>query len=167
MLVRMTAYYRRKDPKGAPRRTRGRRGGHYADGGRRASGRRTGRGSLICDRPAPDRPGHPTDGHAAAATPTTSTAKPGPGADAAGSGNTGNAPRELAVCVDCGARPVDLHHLDYGNLGDKDYDALLPLCRRDHDRIHAAWEATPHVRRLGRRTATLDVVAEMRIRLGR
>ena len=75
--------------------------------------------------------------------------------------------RELAVCVDCGARPVDLHHLDYGNLGDKDYDALLPLCRRDHDRIHAAWEATPHVRRLGRRTATLDVVAEMRIRLGR
>ena len=74
---------------------------------------------------------------------------------------------ELAVCVVCGMRPVDLHHLDYDNLGDEDYDQLIPICRRDHDRIHAAWEATPHVRRLGRRTATLAIIDEMRSRLRR
>lgn len=56
--------------------------------------------------------------------------------------------------------------MDYGNLGNEDYDALLPLCRSDHNRVHAAWEATPHVRRLGRRTATLVIVAELRRRSG-
>lgn len=74
---------------------------------------------------------------------------------------------EHAVCVVCGERPVDLHHLDYGKLGNEDYESIVPVCRRDHDRIHAAWEATPHVRRLGRRTATMAVIAEMRERLGR
>jgi len=74
---------------------------------------------------------------------------------------------EHAVCVWCGERPVDLHHLDHGKLGDEDYESIVPVCRRDHDRIHAAWEATPHVRRLGRRAATMAVKAEMRERLGR
>ena len=37
---------------------------------------------------------------------------------------------ELAVCVVCGARPVDLHHMDYGDLGNEDYDQLIPMCRR-------------------------------------
>lgn len=73
---------------------------------------------------------------------------------------------EVAVCVVCGVRPVDLHHLDYGKLGDEDYESLIPVCRRDHDRIHAAWEATPHVRRLGRRAASLAIIAEMRGRIG-
>lgn len=74
---------------------------------------------------------------------------------------------EHAVCVVCGARPVDLHHLDYGRLGNEDYDSLVPVCQPDHDRIHAAWEATPHVRRLGRRTATLVIILEMRKRTAR
>ena len=72
-----------------------------------------------------------------------------------------------AECIVCGTRPVDLHHLDYGNLADEDYDQLIPVCKRDHNRIHAAWEATAHVRRLGRRTATLAIIDEMRSRLGR
>ena len=66
-----------------------------------------------------------------------------------------------AVCVVCGERPVDLHHLDYGKLGAEDYESMVPVCRRDHDRIHAAWEATPHMRRLGRRAASLAIIAEM------
>jgi hypothetical protein len=60
---------------------------------------------------------------------------------------------------------VDLHHLDYGNLGGEDHDQLIPVCRRHHDRIHEAWEATAHVRRLGRRTATLALIAEMQKQL--
>ena len=74
---------------------------------------------------------------------------------------------EPAVCVVCGARPVDLHHLDYGNLGNEDYEQIIAVCGSHHDRIHAAWAATPHIRRLGRRTASLVIIAEMRKRLGR
>lgn len=74
---------------------------------------------------------------------------------------------QVAACVVCGARPVDLHHVDYADVGCEDHDSLLPLCRRDHNRVHAAWETTPHVRRLGRRAATLAIVAGLRRRSGR
>ncbi len=72
---------------------------------------------------------------------------------------------EPAICVVCGTRPVDLHHTDYGRLGDEDYDELVPVCRRHHDRIHEAWEATAHIRRLGRRNATLAIIAEIQKQL--
>src|SRR6478609_1164226 len=48
------------------------------------------------------------------------------------------------VCVVC-APHVDLHHLDYAHLGQEAYRDLIALCRVHHDRIHAAWDATPHV----------------------
>ena len=67
-----------------------------------------------------------------------------------------------AVCVVCGNPEVDLHHLDYAKLGREAYEDLLPVCRVHHDRIHAAWDATPHLRRLGRRTATITLIAAMR-----
>ena len=67
-----------------------------------------------------------------------------------------------ATCVVCGATDIDLHHLDYQRLGRESYDDLLAICRVHHDRLHAAWDATPHLRRLGRRTATIAVVRGMR-----
>jgi len=69
---------------------------------------------------------------------------------------------QLAVCVVCGARPVELHHMDYGRLGNEKHDQLTPLCHAHHARIHIAWDATPHLRRLGRRAATIILVQAMR-----
>lgn len=66
------------------------------------------------------------------------------------------------TCVVCGEPNVDLHHLDYTRLGGEEYGDLIPLCRPHHDRIHAAWEATPHQRQLGRRTAALNLINQMR-----
>ena len=57
---------------------------------------------------------------------------------------------------------VDLHHLDYADLGHETYDDLIPLCRPHHDRVHAAWDATPHLRRLGRRAGSLAIITAMR-----
>jgi len=71
-----------------------------------------------------------------------------------------------AVCVVCGARPVDLHHLDYRRLGNENHDEIWPLCHQHHNRIHKAWDATPHLRRLGRRAATVIVVQAMQRELG-
>ena len=39
---------------------------------------------------------------------------------------------------------------------------LIPVCRAHHDRIHAAWDATPHLRKLGRRAAALTLISAMR-----
>jgi hypothetical protein len=53
--------------------------------------------------------------------------------------------------------------MDYGRLGNEKYDDIAPLCcKAHHDRIHAAWDATPHLRRLGRRPATVILVQAMR-----
>jgi len=75
--------------------------------------------------------------------------------------------RQPAVCVVCGARPVELHHLDYGRLGNEKHDDITALCHAHHARNHLAWDATPHLRRLGRRAATIAVVQAMRRDLGR
>ena len=66
------------------------------------------------------------------------------------------------VCVVCGEPNVDLHHLDYADLGAEAYGDLIPVCRVHHDRIHAAWDATPHLRSLGRRAASLALISHMR-----
>ena len=62
----------------------------------------------------------------------------------------------------CGEPNVDLHHLDYAGLGAEAYGDLIPVCRVHHDRIHAAWDATPHLRSLGRRAASLALISNMR-----
>jgi len=66
------------------------------------------------------------------------------------------------VCVVCGDPDVDLHHLDYARLGGEDYGDLIAICHVHHDRIHAAWDATPHLRKLGRRAAALALINQMR-----
>ena len=66
------------------------------------------------------------------------------------------------VCVVCRHPDVDLHHLDYADLGHETYNDLIPLCRPHHDRVHAAWDATPHLRRLGRRAGSLAIITAMR-----
>lgn len=67
-----------------------------------------------------------------------------------------------ATCVVCGDPDIDLHHLDYQRLGRETYEDMLAICRIHHDRLHAAWDANPHLRSLGRRTATIILVSGMR-----
>ena len=74
---------------------------------------------------------------------------------------------QLAACIVCGGRPVELHHMDYGLLGNEKHEDITALCRSHHARIHAAWDATPHLRRLGRRAATVVLVQAMRREPGR
>ena len=66
----------------------------------------------------------------------------------------------------CGRPEVDLHHLDYARLGGEEYGDLIAVCRAHHDRIHAAWDATPHLRKLGRRAASIAVITTMRQHAG-
>jgi hypothetical protein len=66
-----------------------------------------------------------------------------------------------AVCAVCGDPDIDLHHLEY-TFGRERYEDLLPLCHVHHSRIHAAWDATPHLRRLGRRAASILLTIRMR-----
>ena len=66
------------------------------------------------------------------------------------------------VCVVCGHPDIDLHHLGYQRLGHETYEDHLPMCRVHHNLFHAAWDANPHLRRLGRRAACLALVAQMR-----
>jgi len=74
---------------------------------------------------------------------------------------------QSAVCIVCCTWPVDLHHLDYGRLGNGKHDDIMPLGNVHHDRIHAAMDATPYLRRLGRRAATVILVQAMRRDPGR
>ncbi len=71
---------------------------------------------------------------------------------------TGNDP----VCVVCGATQFDLHHLDYEQLGHETYEDVIPLCRTHHDRIHNAWDLSASLRKVGRRAASLSIIATMR-----
>ena len=66
-----------------------------------------------------------------------------------------------AVCAVCGDPDIDLHHLEY-TFGRERYEDLLPVCPVHHGRIHAAWDATPHLRRLGRRAASILLTIRMR-----
>lgn len=66
------------------------------------------------------------------------------------------------MCVVCGAPEVDLHHLDYDHLGRERLEDLLAMCDVHHEALHAAWDANPHWRRLGRRAGSLGLVASLR-----
>ena len=69
---------------------------------------------------------------------------------------------EPPVCVVCGAGRFELHHLDYDRLGRETYDDLLPLCREHHRALHDAWDASTQWRRLGRRTGSAGIIAQLR-----
>lgn len=75
------------------------------------------------------------------------------------------------VCAVCG-RPWsessgDLHHLDYSRIGGERHEDLMAMCRRCHESVHRAIDASRVWQRLiargCRRSVTLAIVA----RLGR
>lgn len=35
---------------------------------------------------------------------------------------------------------LDVHHVDYDSFGDEEYDDLVPLCRKHHNRVTQAWK---------------------------
>ena len=69
-------------------------------------------------------------------------------------------------CLVCGGRWTlksgHLHHVTYARLGDEALEDLLPLCRRDHQALHAVIDAHVAWRRSDRRTATAAVIAFLR-----
>lgn len=70
------------------------------------------------------------------------------------------------TCLVCGRRWTlkagHLHHVTYARLGNESTEDLVPLCRRDHQRLHALIDAAPTWRRADRRTATAAIIASMR-----
>lgn len=56
----------------------------------------------------------------------------------------------------------DLHHLEYGNLGNETYPDLMPLCRPCHEQLHQWLDASPAWRQLPLRTASLELVKRLR-----
>ena len=70
------------------------------------------------------------------------------------------------VCLVCGrrwsARSGHLHHLTYQRLGAEEPEDLMPLCNRDHTRLHDLLESSPSWRRLGRATATVGIIGVLR-----
>ena len=69
-------------------------------------------------------------------------------------------------CLVCGRRWTlktgHLHHATYAHLGVEQVDDLVPLCRRDHQRLHALIDANPTWGHSDRRTATAAIIAAMR-----
>src|SRR3954470_3656259 len=61
-------------------------------------------------------------------------------------------------CLVCGQswtlKASHLHHATYDRLGAESLRDLLPLCRRDHQILHAVIDLHPTWRRADRRTAT-------------
>jgi hypothetical protein len=55
-----------------------------------------------------------------------------------------------------------LHHLTYVRIGDEDDADLVPLCSRDHRRLHDVLERSPSWRRLGRAQASIGIMAMLR-----
>lgn len=57
-----------------------------------------------------------------------------------------------------------LHHLTYVRIGNEDDTDLVPLCARDHRRLHDVLESSPSWRRLGRAQASVGIIAMLRRR---
>jgi hypothetical protein len=72
------------------------------------------------------------------------------------------------VCLVCdrqwSPKSGHLHHLTYVRIGHEDDTDLVPLCSRDHRRLHAVLEGSPSWRRLGRAQATIGIIALLRRR---
>jgi hypothetical protein len=58
-----------------------------------------------------------------------------------------------------------LHHLTYVRIGNEDDTDLVPLCSRDHRRLHDVLESSPSWRRLGRAQASIGIIAMLQRRL--
>ena len=75
---------------------------------------------------------------------------------------TGSTP----VCLVCGrnwsVRSGHLHHLTYQRLGSEEPADLMPLCGRDHARLHDVLDASSSWRRLGREAATVGIIEMLR-----
>ncbi|KJK11760.1 hypothetical protein UB45_10920 [Terrabacter sp. 28] len=69
-------------------------------------------------------------------------------------------------CLVCGRRWTlkagHLNHATYVRLGEESLADLLPLCRRDHRRLHAILDASPSWCRADRQTATAGIIAALR-----
>ncbi len=57
-----------------------------------------------------------------------------------------------------------LHHLTYVRIGDEEDADLVPLCSRDHRRLHEVLERSPSWRRLGRAQASIGIIGMLRHR---
>jgi 5-methylcytosine-specific restriction endonuclease McrA len=70
------------------------------------------------------------------------------------------------VCLVCGrnwsVRSGHLHHLTYQRLGAEEPADLMPLCGRDHGRLHDVLDASSSWRRLGRAAATVGIIGMLR-----
>jgi predicted HNH restriction endonuclease len=75
-------------------------------------------------------------------------------------------PPTCRVC-DCQWSPKSghLHHLTYARIGHEDDTDLIPLCSRDHHRLHEVMERSHSWRRLGRAQASFGIIALLRRRL--
>ncbi len=65
-----------------------------------------------------------------------------------------------AVCGTCDG--LELHHHEYTRLGHEDYDDLTPLCQLHHRRLHDVYDASKQWRSIGRRAASVGIIAAMR-----
>ncbi|MHB8188366.1 MAG: hypothetical protein ACYDDU_20320, partial [Dermatophilaceae bacterium] len=59
-------------------------------------------------------------------------------------------------------RSGHLHHLTYQRLGAEEPEDLMPLCNRDHTRLHDLLDGSPSWRRLGRAGATVAIIGVLR-----
>ena len=70
------------------------------------------------------------------------------------------------VCLVCGrrwsTRSGHLHHLTYQRFGAEEPEDLMPLCNRDHTRLHDLLDGSPSWRRLGRAAATVGIIGVLR-----
>jgi len=70
------------------------------------------------------------------------------------------------VCLVCGrrwsVRSGHLHHLTYQRLGAEEPEDLMPMCSRDHGRLHAVLDRSPSWRRLDRPAATVGIIGMLR-----
>jgi hypothetical protein len=59
-------------------------------------------------------------------------------------------------------RSGHLHHLTYQRLGAEEPADLMPLCGRDHGRLHDVLDGSPSWRRHGREAATVGIIGVLR-----
>lgn len=70
------------------------------------------------------------------------------------------------LCLVCdrtwSPRTGHLHHLTYVRLGREHDEDLVPLCAPAHRRLHTVLDTSPGWRRIGRRGASLGIIASLR-----
>ena len=74
----------------------------------------------------------------------------------------GTAPTCLVCDRQWSPKSGHLHHLTYVRIGHEDDTDLVPLCSRDHRRLHAVLENSPSWRRLDRAQASMGIIGVLR-----